>query len=231
MKTQQMGGQAVVEALISIMVLALLWFAVSWLGRIQDLALDTAITARYGAFYAARQNSNANRALPNNKFITLQQTQWQDQRGGSLVHDYYYAPAITYSRGTQLQSSAQLGANNLSATILREQWHAADTGILNAQVSLQPKLAVQGYGFYPQIIKSVSIATGSAHSGSDAHTAQNLSASDYGWSDHADNSYRTGRTVSSAVSELDSSWGRALPLFDWLQSWASEVPDFAIHNN
>lgn len=232
------NGQAALEALVSMLALAVLWVGVAWLGRIQDLALQASHAARYSAFMATRHDSDTPANGSRVASFADSAGQWMDRRGESLLHSVYQDISVSFIRGTPMAADKQLGGADRGITQLRHDWHSADKGVLTAQVHVVPRndhaqeegdsSLLKLYQFdeaYPLIRRHTSIMTGSAHSSDDAATAERIANSDLAWSGPARNSYRLGRRVQAAASRVDAGWDRPQPVFDWLQPWADRLPD------
>lgn len=232
------SGQAALEALVSMLALAVLWVGVAWLGRIQDLALQASHAARYSAFMGTRHDSNAPANGGSVASFTDSANQWMDRRGEALHNSVYQDISVSFTRGAPMMAHKQLGGGDRVMTQLRHDWHGADKGVLTAQVHVVPRtIYVQEEGHssllklyqfdkaYPLIRRHTSIMTGSAHSSADTATVERISNSDLAWSGPARDSYRLGRRVAAAASRVDAGWGRPQPVFDWLQPWADRLPE------
>lgn len=260
MRQVQQSGQALVEALICLMVIAVLWVAVAWLGRIQDLALHAQHGARFSAFAATRGMSHTAAAAMRAAVFHGPASQWADRRANRLPLSVYQDIALDYHRAPAIPDADQVGGSHANASQLRHDWITADDGVLSARIRLIPGTpgapGVQGSGMpeapdtetetesahrsllglqqfddaYPVIRRHVSIMTGSGHAGSDRGAAHQLANSRLAWSGPAENAYRAGRRVSDVATRVDHAWGRPAPVFDWLGLWAANVPEHHVRS-
>lgn len=231
------SGQAALEALVSMLALAVLWVGVAWLGRIQDVALQASHGARYAAFMATRHDTDTPEVGVRLTSFEGVGNQWSDRRGEALQSSVYQDISVNFARGSPMAVQDQIGGDGRNLTQLRQDWDSADKGVISAQVSLVPRnvsehdddsslLNLHQFDHsYPRISRHTSIMTGSAHSGNDASAADRIADSDLAWSRPARNSYRLGRRVDTVASSVDGGWGRPRPVFDWLQPWAERVPE------
>lgn len=232
------GGQAALEALVSMLALAVLWVGVAWLGRIQDLALQASHAARYSAFMVTRHDSDTPANEGSVASFTDSTKQWMDRRGEALQNSVYQDISVSFTRGAPMAAHKQLGGADKGMTQLRHDWHSADKGVLTAQVHVVQRTdyvqekshssLLKLHQFdeaYPLIRRHTSIMTGSAHSSDDTATAERIVKSDLAWSRPARDSYRLGRRVEAAASRVDAGWDRPKPVFDWLQPWADRLPE------
>lgn len=233
------SGQAALEALVSMLALAVLWAAVVWLGRIQDLALQASHAARYAAFMTTRHDIDTPEVGVRLASFEGIGNQWSDRRGEALHSSVYQDINVNFARGSPIAPHDQIGGDGRNVTQLRQDWGSADNGVMSAQVSLVPRTVLEHdedessllklHQFdqtYPRIRRHTSIMTGSAHSSSDASAADRIAESELAWSRPARNSYRLGRRVDTVASRVDEGWGRPRPIFDWLQPWAERVPEY-----
>lgn len=230
------SGQAALEALVSMLALAVLWVGVAWLGRIQDIALQASHAARYSAFMTTRQDTDTPEVEVSLASFEGVGNQWSDRRGVALQSSVYQDISVNFARASPMAPHVQIGGADRNITQLRQDWNSADKGILSAQVSLVPRTVSEHdddssllklHQFdqsYPRISRHTSIMTGSAHSSNDASAAKQIENSELAWSRTAGNSYRLGRRVDTVASRIDAGWGRPRPIFDWLHPWAEHVP-------
>lgn len=238
------SGQAALEAMISALALVVLWVAIAWLGRIQDIALHANHAARFSAFMGSRDDTIPLADQVRTGFFSGSGNRWIDLRGELLQKSVYQTIDVTLARGNAVTPEAQVGGSDPDSTQLRQDWGLADPGVLSAQISLAPrhtdgpsaddhsllKLA-QFDAAYPEIARHVSIMTGAGHSGSDTLAATRIARSALGWSDPTEVSVRQGRRVAFVASNVDAAWNRPDPVFDWLGPWADRVPDHHLLEN
>lgn len=231
------SGQAALEALISLLVLAVLWVAVTWLGRIQDLALHTSHASRFAAFMATRNVSNTPVDAVRQGLFSGPANSWSDRHGHALQDSVYQNIGVTLTHDGVMSDASQLGGSYSEMRQLRQDWLLAGDDIVSARVILVPHEAspgaqASGSGLelhqfdaaYPFIQRHTSILSGAGHSGSDSSTADRIANSALAWADSTERSYRLGRKVDAVASKVDNAWGRPSPVFDWLGPWADQLP-------
>lgn len=231
------GGQAMAEAVISLLVLAVLWAAVVWLGNLQDLALHASSASRYSAFVASRHDELLPSSEIDLRFFDQVRNQWVDRSGTPLLESSYQGAHMNWQRAHALPSSDQIGGSMSHAVQLRDEWGLSDPGITTARIVLRPTTSPDASSsrtgllglrqldsFYPDISRHTSIATGAGHASDDASTAQRTAASEYGWGAAAGPSYRLGTEIQRAAAGVDSGWNRPSPVFDWLGPWSDRLP-------
>lgn len=234
------SGQAALESLIVMFALIVLWAGISWLGRIQDLALQASHSSRYAAFAATRVDEiEVSSTAFQPDFLSDSAHQWRDQQGDPIHVSVYRNSDVNLSRDVPMDGHRQIGGADPRVAQLRKDWGSADKGVLSAQVSLIPfrdstitagQLLRLTYfdDVSPLIRRQTSILTGAAHSSSDTDTAIRIANSDLAWVQPAGNSYRIGRQIESVASRVDAAWGRPAPVFDWLKPWADQLPEHHI---
>src|SRR5690606_15297126 len=164
-------GQAMMEGLLILMLLALLWVAVAWLGHLQDMALSAQHASRHVAFLLTRKPADDMLGPVLQQHFTGPAHQWSDRRGkpmlgghGSVQHDT--------DRQSVLAQAAQPGGDDPSAGSLRRSWGLQDEGILTAKVRVTPQswanLSARGnfasglndFNKYPVLHRHTAILTG-----------------------------------------------------------------------
>lgn len=245
------AGQAVLEALVCMLAVAVLWTAITWLGRIQDIDLHALHAARIAAFSAARQQKDDVAHVVPAAIFESPGLQWIDRKGRRLISTAYQDITVSFDRGGIMPADAQVGGAFPQVAQLRSDWNMADKGVLSARVTLDPtppttasgrknpSSSVVPVGFslgleqfdraFPPLRRHISILAGSGHSSGDLDAATRLAKSDLAWSKAAENSYRQGRKVSSVATRIDSAWGRPEPVFDWLTPWSAHLPSHHLH--
>lgn len=233
------AGQAVVEALVSLLALAVLWMAVIWLGRIQDLALHASHASRYSAFTASRDDTVFQSPSGGSSFMTSLPQQWVSKAGTPLLGSVYNDSG-GFHRGIRLSDLAQPGGRDPDSIRLRNEWKVADPGVAKAFVIFTPfgqkmgsQASLLGRDFfvnaYPRISRHTVIATGAGHASSDSDAADRTAASAYGWSDAANASYQLGKRIERNAGGVDEAWRRPRPVFDWQHPWSNELPAHHVH--
>lgn len=229
------SGQAMAEGIVVLGVLLSVYVAISWLGRIQDMALSAQHASRHAAFQQARAERGITPQDISRHFFSGPAHQWTDRRGQRLLGGK--ADGVTLSlRRHALSSHAQPGGQGGTATALRRDWEIQDPGIVHAEVQLNGASPIQnidapnsaGLRFaegYPAIYRHTAILTGAGHASGDAHVQQVLGQSELGWSGSAAASYSIGSRISAIMRQVDAAWARPEPKFDWLAPWAGRIPD------
>lgn len=138
------AGQAVVEALICLLALAVLWVAIAWLGRLQDLGTHALHAARYAAFGAAREFRDAAMHAAPAAVFRLPNAQWVDRQGNRLPSSVYSDMRVLYQRGSALAPESQIGGASATMQQLRRDWQVTEDGVLSAQVRLAPVVTASG---------------------------------------------------------------------------------------
>lgn len=238
-RVHRQAGQALVEALVAFTVLLVVWVAIAWLGRFQDIALQASHASRHAAFSEAR-GEPINLTGLRKKFFTAPNHRWADRRGWALFSAEGDEVQLDVLRGASLDSLAQAGRDANYANLVRKQWEVADSGIVDAQVTVSfTELPTPGFGrqdtfmaglrdfdqSYPRLVRHTAILKGAGHASDDHAVQQRVAASALGWADAADRSYGLSRQILSSMKAVDAGWGRPLPTTDWLGAWAGKVPE------
>lgn len=230
-------GQAALEALICLLAMGVLWTGITWLGRIQDLALHANHAARFSAFMATRNDTETTVAAVRTGVFRGSGNQWSDHRGAALQDSVYQNINVHVAYGDDMPAGKRIGGADPRIRQLRDDWLNAESGVLSAQVSLVPRgvspdhvhehslLKLHQFdAAYPLIRRHTSILTGAGHASGDLSAADRITNSTLAWSGPTSQSYRLGRRVASVASNVDSGWRRPQPVFDWLHPWAGDVP-------
>lgn len=229
-------GQALVEAFVVLLAAAVLWMAIAWLGRIQDVSLQASHAARHLAFQATRLPAPDTVVLPD-AFFNGSRPMWRGERGQPLIGTVLAHPHARAGSVGVLSVYGQPGRNDADAGQLRKDWNIADTGIVVAGVSLRPLAPdapvsatdkapiLSSFDRYvPTISRHTAILWGAGHATSDGAAAGRLAASGLAWAGPADASKSLGQRVAGGAAPVDAAWGRPDPVFDWLQPWADYLP-------
>ena len=232
-------GQALVEALIALSVLLLVWAAVAWLGRYQDIGLLASHASRFAAFSYARGEASITDQVHRNFFAGASH-RWSDRRGDLLLADKNQV-AVEVNRASQLVAMAQPGQAASHAAALREQWDVADAGIVNARIRVEflspqarpvpgKKAFLSGLrdfdGGYPKLVRHTAILEGAGHAADDTQAQRRVADSAMAWSDAASHSYGLTGQIKAVMNPVDAGWNRPGPSQDWLASWAGDVPEW-----
>ncbi len=213
------GGQALVEALVAMGVLVLLWISMAWLMKYQDMALQASHASRYAAFALTREPPALPLQEARDHFFMGQTHQWADQRGEQVLDSVRSDVKLDVARLSPLSGLAQAGAHAAHADGLRKQWHVADQGLVQAQVSVDPE-----NGLYPALSRQTTILVHAGHAQGDLHTQQRVADSTIAWRGAADTSIALSQRVAGAMQAVDLAWGREAVNLDWLTPWSGMVP-------
>lgn len=237
------AGQALAEALVAFSALLLVWAAIAWLGRFQDIALQATHASRYTAFAEAR-GAPVSAETVRRHFFGASVHRWADRKGALLFSGQGARVGLGVERGPQLDAQAQPGQDAAYAATLRSQWRVADAGIVDASVAIElsgmPGVAGgRKNGFlstlrdfdqaYPTLSRHTSIATAAGHAPDDESVQQRVAQSALAWADPAQHAYGLARRIASPMNSVDAGWSRPQPTFDWLGEWAGQVPGRHLH--
>ncbi len=238
-RSNHQSGQALFEALLSVLVLGVLWAAVNALAHYQDIALSAVHASRHAAFIGTRVPSvhDAHRPAASGvvqRFFTGRAHRWNDLQGRPvLTPDSVH---LDWRRLQPLSQSAQPGGSVPFVDTLRHEWRVHDSGHLRATTSLHandlafgllsydPAAKRRYVGLFPGLQRSTSILTGAGHSASDALAQSVVAGSEMAWSRAYAAARAAGSEVANRAAGVDSGWVRADPIFDWLGPWSGRVP-------
>lgn len=134
------AGQAVVEAIVSLMVLGVLIHVVAATDRLQDLALRASLAGRYAATLLTRQvePGNALAADVADRFFNGSRHRWQTRDGESMLEGASSVRlAVAEGQGV---AGMQVGQMDAIAGPIRQEVLRRDRGITHATVDVQPRL-------------------------------------------------------------------------------------------
>lgn len=241
-------GQALVEALVAMLAMAVLWVGLNWLGHYQDMALSTAHASRHAAFLATRiESSHLQSDEPGSdrvkRYFTGEAHRWSDRRAARLLNPDAALHA-SWRRDRQVSTEAQPGTTAPYAATLRKDWSLEDQGIVQASVRLdfddRPRPVNNHDGLlglavfdkaYPTLRRSTYILAGAGHAVSDSAVQEQVAASRLAWAAAHEMSSGAGSAVAGRAAVVDAGWGRGEPQFDWLQPWSGYVPAHLIENH
>ncbi|MEB2399204.1 MAG: hypothetical protein OZ927_06660 [Alcaligenaceae bacterium] len=222
------AGQAMAEGLLVLSGLAALWMAVSWLYRVQDIALSAQHASSYLAFAATRRDGELGRL--HERFFTGPEHRWNDRSGRPMLADIDTQIGSRVFRSEPLPPFAQPGAATAFAA-LRQDWRLEDLGVLHAGLAVTPGAAhwgapghASGAAWSPMLRRHTAILTGAGHAGDDQQTQHVLVQSGMAWRHGADVSYSLSERIRAAMGPVDSGWGRSLPAREWGSAWAGLAP-------
>ncbi|HLU03501.1 MAG TPA: pilus assembly protein [Advenella sp.] len=231
-------GQALTEGLIVLLCVLAFFVAITWLGRLQDVALYEQHASRFGAFEFARAGRIDNGNLLA-RFFQGRHARWHDRQGNALVVEDRIQ--VTSDRQARLDPRSQPGAVDRSASILRKEWALQDSGIVNVSLRIRPRATIpseqtptrtERAGWSLEAIDSLAVSlrrhtailvdAGHAVNARSAH--ERAARSGTAWQQVARASYAAGKKITAAAMPVDAPWGRAAPVFDWFMPWAGKKP-------
>lgn len=207
-------GQALTEALILLVLLAALFMAVTWLGKLQDIGLQLNHASRHNAFKIAYQKQD----LSTDSYLAdyLSNSRWARQDGANLIGDFELA--IT---PTEINPYKYANKKFVSSLALFDELKLVDknlwqiTASTNTAERNRPDLRLSRFTTILRDVPSIK---------DDAQVQTNLANSNSAWRRNSDQSIRLGQELTSRLKGLDKAWNRSLPDWDWLKSWTGEVP-------
>lgn len=231
------GGQSLLEGMVALLVLSSIWVGVTWVGRLQDIALTTQHASGRAAFAAARQDTAGLSDRLRKGFFDRPAHRWADRAGSRLLAATPDDVLISLDRDPVLSLLAQPGGPGSVATQLRSDWALHDTGLVTARVVSRPSSGGLGHNrsggilglrildiSLPVLARHTSILVGAGHASADTSVQRILRQSGLAWSGAADASKSAGRMVAGIMNDVDAGWDRSTPDFDWLLPWAGRVP-------
>ncbi len=231
-------GQALAELMVAMLALCMLWTAVAWLGRVQDMALQAGHAARHLAFLGAQQAHEDWGQAARTAYFDGRRQRWLDRRGHDLLPQAQGISAQV-SRLAPVAAQAQPANQHASGAQLRRDWQVADEGVMQASVAVSPGNAsgvfsgpawgdvVRGLdAAYPSIRRYAYILAGAGHADSDGQTQQRVARADQPWAQAAGVSYGLAGQMSGRMRQVDQAWGRSAPDNDWLYRWQTWLPDW-----
>lgn len=222
MNTHSQSGQAIVEGVVVLGVLASLWLGVAWMGRLQDAALHAGHASRHQAFVWAHQEQDAF------EMALLPGQAWQTRRGEAFLD----VRAARDSVAQDGQKPPMLpGDPEPAAEAMRRELRMGDSGVWVMAAHRQttgderPGVGLQDFDrIRLDINRHTAIMRGSGAALSDEGVQMRLAQADSIWARQADRSATLGAHVSGRVSAADAAWGRADFSPDWLARWTGWVP-------
>lgn len=237
MRQAPQRGQAVVESLLGLAVLAILLMLLAMVDRLQDLALRAAHASRFMAMSLVQgRDVSAIDVSLRRRFFDPAQHRWVTRHGLSMTQG---GRRVGLSSSSLPPTSAmQVGQSRIGP--LRQELLAADSGIVVARVRIAPQLGpvdrqsaeASPSGLRLQawdrmvltLDRHTAMVANAGHAANDAAVADRLDAGEQAWRAAADRSRQAGRAVAQAMSRVDAPWGRPAPDFDWLRPWQDVVP-------
>lgn len=226
MPRHKQSGQAVVECLVVLGVLASLWVALAWLGRVQDAALQAGHASRHRAFALAHQGLGEGMAYAGDPIVP-------DQGGTNRRGEAFLDAAATRasSQPTARQPSIQPGDHFAGAATVRADLVLGDPRIWVTEVHIETNGETEpglGLAVFDRrrlgLGRHTAIMRGSGASDGDSATQQRIAQAHSVWGRYAGPSTALGRQVAERMQPVDAAWGRAEASFEWLQPWAGRIP-------
>jgi hypothetical protein len=227
-----------VEGIVALMALLSLWVGISWLARLQDMALQATHASRYAAFAFSRNPQADIETDVRRHHFSGPTHLWADRAGNRLLSDGLGEVVLRFDRHAVLAEQAQAGGDAHDAQVLRRDWRIQDTGIVDSQITVAPlsklpsrpaALSITGLGYFdsqlPVLRRHTAILADAGHASGDTQAQQRVADSGLAWADSANASYAQGNKIADAMISVDAAWDRAQPIFDWLGPWAGHVPD------
>lgn len=242
-KAFHQGGQALVEGMVALLVLLSLWVGASWLGRLQDMALQATHASRYAAFATARDPLADIATEVRQHYFSGPAHQWSDRRGKRLLGPGLDEVSLSADRHSILSPEAQAGATSAHAQALRQGWRLEDAGILDSRITAGPlftqpswhkKPSAYGLDYFDKqqlvLQRHTAILTDAGHASDDLAVQQRVAESALAWGNSAHASYTSGAKVAAGMVAVDAAWNRPQPKFDWLKPWSGHVPEWHLGN-
>ncbi|WP_148087261.1 hypothetical protein [Pigmentiphaga humi] len=221
-------GQAMAEALLALGVLGLLLVFGASVGRLQDIALQTAYAARHVAFAVALDAPEHERQEAAARFFSGPLHAWRNHDGSPLLAGPEPVRLVVFRQADGLPAGAEVGGTDVHASMLRTELLPGYQGLRAGRIDVAPRLstaaAAASWPAMDLVLSSrYAILAGAGEADSDADVQARLGAAPRAWRDAAEATGRAGRGV-SALGRVDAGWGRPAPQFDWLSAWAGLVP-------
>src|SRR5690625_3405396 len=212
------SGQALAESLVVILVLLALWQGSTWLGRLQDMALQAQHASRFAAFALTRSQEARPIHSIERHFFSGSAHQWRNADGSLMLPTHADNIRLQVMASQPVGAEAQSGANRAHSSLLRHWWARDDHGIFSA--SFHVGLVSDGL----RLKRFTSLMHGAGHSSDDQQVQKRLAQSETAWQSAYRFSYRSGTQVADVMQKVDGAWPRAQFNPDWLSKWAGFVP-------
>lgn len=224
MKMHEQSGQAVVEGLVVLGVLSSLWLGMTWLGRLQDVALQVGHASRHQAFALSHQGQE-----PDGLAIErLPGQSWQTRRGEAFLDAEVMRSSFALDGR---QPNLRLGGDAPAAAAVRQDFRLGDGGVWVVNVhgrttgEEQPSMDLRSFDrLRLSINRHTAIMRGTGAAVSDGAAQVRLAQADSVWAAQARRSMALGEQVSGRMQAVDVAWGRADFIPDWLVPWTGWVP-------
>jgi hypothetical protein len=228
MNDHAQSGQAVVEGLVILGVLASLWLGAAWLGRLQDVALQAGHTSRHMAFALAHQGQTLELLHDGNHGSSAPTPH---SRHGEAFLDAA-AARLSWVRDGRVPA-LRIGDADPMAEPMRQDLRLGDAGVWSAHAHRRaagvstPDIGLREFDRYSLgISRHTAIMQGSGAATGDAAVQERIAQADSVWAGVARHSTDLGERTSGRVQALDEAWGRARFTPDWLAPWTGWVPAY-----
>ena len=193
-------GQAALEAVLSLGLLALLIHGSVTVGALQFQGLQAAQLSRHAVFAAAR---------------------------GQADVPPWHAATLSIAPSRSIDAGVHIG--NAQAAVLADDWLQVDHRLRTAQASVHPAGSTpfalrNGPASVLSVRRHITLAANAGHASSDLATAQRIPGSATGWSDASRGSVAAAQALHRRMQAVDAPWGRGRWSVDWLEPWADLVP-------
>lgn len=224
----QQGGQALVEALVVLVVLGSLWLGIAWLGRLQDVGLQLAHASRRAAFAHAHQGL-APEALDAgvDGYLDAPGHRWRTRQG----QDFLAAAVRLDLESLGAMAGRQAGDPVAGAADLRRELRLGDPAVRRAVARVRTAGGASTTGSLLDfdrlgldLRRHTAILSGDGAAAGDADVQSVLAGSPRAWGSAASASRTAGQAVLGRLRSVDAAWGRALPDWDWTGPWTGSVP-------
>lgn len=195
-----MHGQAGIEAILALALLALFMHGLATVGALQMRGLHAAQLSRHAAFAAAR----GQRELPHWNGATISAMHARHVDAGLLAGD---AQAAGLARDW-LRTGAHL-------RVAQARVHAEHRPVFVRRDEPAARLPMQ---------RQTVLAENAGHAHGEAATVQRLALSPPGWSAAAQRSQAAAQALQRRMQQVDAPWGRGRWSVDWLGAWADLGP-------
>ncbi|HYG44034.1 MAG TPA: hypothetical protein VEA17_14025 [Bordetella sp.] len=193
-------GQATLEAVLALALLALFMHGMATVGALQMQGLQAAQLSRHAAFAAAR---------------------------GQVDIPPWNQATISTARSPHVDASRQAG--DPRTVILVNDWLRADPRLRAAHARVHPRRSLpfarrDEPGAFLSVQRHTVLAENAGHANGQAATVQRIGLSNTGWADAAQRSQSAAQALHHRMRPVDAPWGRGRWSIDWLGPWADLAP-------
>jgi len=235
-------GQALVEALIALLLLAALMHGMVMIGAIALRAMQAAQWSRLAVFADAERHTaiaGDSRSRTHVEFIPMD---GEYQRAGYSrgdAHRQDHGPQAVHGLDTDYDTgnshkdpareTGDIQIGNVRAGILARDWLPIDARLRRAQATVYPvSMPAVASANVPASMLSVRrdtvIAAGTGHGVDHATVVRRMDRSPIGWSSAAQRSASITDAVTRRMQGVDTSWMRSAASTDWLSVWGDLGP-------